>query len=175
MTRPFSVVVAALAACATAGTPQAPVDIPKELAVPEGQALVLRAAATGSQVYACKPKAADPTAYEWAFVAPEADLADADGLPLGKHYAGPTWQSSDGSKIVGAVKEKAPAPAAGDIPWLLLSVQSAEGSGALARAKFVQRIQTKGGVAPPSGCDAAHVGAEAHVPYTATYLFWAPR
>jgi len=167
--------VAALAACATAGTPQGPVDTPKELAVPEGQALVLRAAATGSQIYACKPRAAGPAAYEWAFVAPEADLADADGRPLGKHNSGPTWQSSDGSKIVGAVKEKAPAPAAGDIPWLLLSVQSAEGSGALARAKFVQRVQTKGGVAPPSGCDASHVGAEARVPYTATYLFWAPR
>ena len=115
MTRPFSVVVATLAACATGGTPQAPVDISKELAIPDGQALVLRAAATGSQIYACKPKAADPAAYEWAFIAPEADLADADGRPLGKHYAGPTWESSDGSKIVGAVKEKAPAPAAGDI------------------------------------------------------------
>ena len=34
-------------------------------------------------------------------------------------------------------------------------------------------MQTKGGVAPPSGCDAAHVGAEARMPYIATDLFWA--
>jgi len=31
----------------------------------------------------------------------------------------------------------------------------------------VQYVQTKGGVAPPSGCDAAYVRAEARVPYTA--------
>ncbi len=70
-----------------------------------------------------------------------------------------------------------PAPAAGDIPWLLLSVKSAEGSGALARAKFVQRVQTKGGVAPAVGCDAAHAGTEARVPplsssQTASFSSW---
>ncbi len=163
-----------LAACATTGAPSPSTDLPKEIAVPEGHELVLRAAARGSQIYACRPKAADASAYEWVFVAPEADLLDADGRTLGRHFAGPTWQTADGSKIVGAVKEKAPAQA-GNIPWLLLSVKSAEGTGPLARAAFVQRVQTQGGVAPLSGCDAAHAGTEARVPYTATYLFWAPR
>ena len=39
------------------------------------------------------------------------------------------------------------------------------------QAKGVLRIATNGGVAPAQGCDEAHSGQEARVPYTATYVF----
>jgi Protein of unknown function (DUF3455) len=39
----------------------------------------------------------------------------------------------------------------------------------------VQRVDTQGGVAPTSGCDAAHVGTEKSVAYTATYYFYRGR
>ena len=32
-----------------------------------------------------------------------AELVDAQGRPFAKHYAGPTWEAPDGSRIVGKV------------------------------------------------------------------------
>jgi hypothetical protein len=50
-------------------------------------------------------------------------------------------------------------------------VKSSEGSSVFTQAKGILRIATNGGVAPAQGCDEAHAGQEARVPYTATYVF----
>jgi len=92
-----------------------------------------------------------------------------EGLLVGKHYAGPTWEAPDGSKIVGKVLANEPAPKAGAIPWLLLSTESS-GSGVLAGARFVQRVNTSGGVGPTGACPTA--GTERRVDYTADYIFY---
>jgi hypothetical protein len=43
----------------------------------------------------------------------------------------------------------------------------------LSRTTFIQRLNTKGGVAPADGCStSAEVGAQALVPYTADYFFY---
>jgi hypothetical protein len=48
------------------------------------------------------------------------------------------------------------------------------GGAKLTRAKFVQRINTVGGLAPADQCaSASDVGRTAFVPYTADYLFYA--
>jgi hypothetical protein len=39
-------------------------------------------------------------------------LRSRSGRILAKHYAGPTWEASDGSKVVGEVAAKSPAPQA---------------------------------------------------------------
>ena len=39
----------------------------------------------------------------------------------------------------------------------------------------IQRLQTTGGLAPSSGCDATTVGAVARVPYTAVYFMYRTR
>ena len=57
----------------------------------EQMAFVL--AAQGVQIYTCKPSPKDPNAYAWSFVAPEATLLER-GASVGRHYAGPTWESS---------------------------------------------------------------------------------
>ena len=93
-------------------------------------------------------------ANEWGFKAPEAELIDAQGRLFAKHYAGPTWEAPDGSKIVGKILANEPAPKADAIPWLLLSAESS-GSGVLAGARFVQRIDTSGGVGPTGACPTA--------------------
>ena len=108
-------------------------------------------------------------ASEWGFKAPEAELIDARGRLFAKHYAGPTWEAPDGSKIVGKILASEPAPKTGAIPWLLLSAETS-GSGVLAGARFVQRVDTSGGVAPTGACPAA--GAERRVAYTANYIFY---
>ncbi len=136
---------------------------------PSGLKPYLAAAAKGVQIYVCKR--AETGAWSWTFKAPEADLFDGQGAKLGKHYAGPTWEGLDGDKVVGAVKASASAPAANAISWLLLDVKSREGAGAFTEAKAILRASTAGGVAPATGCDEAHAGAEARIDYTATYYF----
>ena len=138
---------------------------------PEGQRLSERVAARGVQIYECRalPSASGAA---WAFVAPEAELLDARGAVTGKHYAGPIWESADGSKIVGAVKARADAPQPSAIPWLLLSTRSVGGPGRFANVTSVQRIHTVGGMAPARTCDPSALGATERVPYSADYLLF---
>jgi hypothetical protein len=87
--------------------------VPENLKVPATQMLSLETHATGVQIYECSASKTDPTRFEWVFKAPEADLFDSEGKKVGKHYAGPTWESNDGSKMVGEVKARDKAPAEG--------------------------------------------------------------
>jgi hypothetical protein len=48
-----------------------------------------------------------------------------------------------------------------------------DGNGALSSVLSIQRIHTKGGKAPDSGCDASHVDAIQPVHYEADYIFYA--
>lgn len=138
---------------------------------PEGQRLSERVAARGVQIYECRALPNESGA-SWAFVAPEAELLDARGAVTGRHYAGPIWESTDGSKIVGAVKARADAPQASAIPWLLLSTRSVGGPGRFADVTSVQRIHTVGGMAPARTCDRSALGAIERVPYRADYLLF---
>ena len=114
----------------------------------------------------------DAGKYEWAFQAPEADLFDARGNKVGRHFAGPTWQLTDGGKVVGKVKAKADAPDGKGIPWLLLDPVEKIGPGALGETLSIQRVNTVGGQAPAEPADASKAGQVRRVDYTATYLFY---
>ena len=172
MPRFRSAIALVLAACASTPRSQ-PTAVPENLRVPDGQSLLLRAVARGTQIYTCKAKAADPAAFEWGLKAPDAELFDQSGARIGRHYAGPTWESADGSRVVGEVMQRSAVPAA--VPWLLLRAKSNEGSGTLSSVKYIQRLDTVGGVAPSPGCDAAHEGSEARVDYSANYDFYGAR
>jgi hypothetical protein len=132
-------------------------------------------AAKGVQIYECRAKKDQPAALEWAFVAPQAELLDLQGKSIGKHYAGPHWESNDGSKIVGTVKARADAPQADAIPWLLLTTKSVGGDGVFSKTTSIQRINTVGGAAPTEPCDATSVGKTVHVVYTADYVLFAQK
>jgi hypothetical protein len=169
-----------LLGCATSGDAKPPVmptkpAIPDALKTPADSAVALEARGVGVQIYECKAKKDDASAFEWTLKAPEADLLDANGKSVGKHYAGPTWESTDGSKVVGAVKAKIDSPEAGAIPWLLLDVKSTDGTGVFSKTTAVQRLATEGGKAPTDGCTAADAGKETRVPYKATYYFYAAK
>lgn len=148
--------------------------IPNAIATPAAERVVLKALAKGVQLYSCKPKEGAASTFEWTLKAPEAELLDESGKKIGKHYAGPTWEALDGSKVVGKLAAKVDAPEASAIPWLLLEAKSNEGQGVLTQVKNIQRVGTVGGKAPSAGCDAAHVGAETRVDYAATYYMYAP-
>ena len=159
--------------CATAAPASRPAaQVPDALKVPAEQKLALAANATGVQIYECKPKSDDSSRYEWALKAPEAELTGEGGAPLGKHYAGPTWESTDGSKVAGQVKARDPGPDASAIPWLLLEAKSASGDGVLGKVTAIQRIDTVGGKAPAEGCSQEAAGQQTRVNYQARYLFY---
>ena len=149
----------------------APASIPDAIKAPATEKLAHTFAAKGVQIYECRAKKDDPTQFEWALKAPAADLFDASDEKVGRHYTGPTWESFDGSKVVGEVKGRFDSPD-GSIPWLLLATKKAEGTGIFGHVTSIQRINTEGGKAPSGGCDVAHGGQELRVSYAATYLFY---
>ena len=126
--------------------------------------VAMHAYAVGVQIYRWNGTA-------WVFVAPAAVLyanEDHDG-EVGTHYAGPTWESNSGSKVVG-LRLAGCTPDPNSIPWLLLAAVASEGPGILHRVTYIQRVNTVGGLAPATPGSA--VGQEAQVPYTAEYVFY---
>jgi hypothetical protein len=147
-------------------------QVPKELQPPANEQLLLQVHAKGVQIYSCK---ADGGQFGWTLKAPDAQLFDKDGKPFGKHFAGPSWESNDGSRVTGKAVANSPSPDADSIQWLLVTVVSRDGDGMLTRVTSIQRINTKGGKAPASGCDASHAEQEQRVAYTADYVFFTPK
>ncbi len=146
------------------GTAQTLPSIPDNLKPPGTEKLALQARAEGDQIYTCDGST-------WVLSGPDAKLFDETGKQVASHFAGPTWEWSDGSRVVGRpVANAAPDPAS--IPWLLLTVTDHQGSGAMHRVSSIQRLSTKGGKAPASGCDMSHKGETARAHYTAIYCFY---
>jgi hypothetical protein len=147
---------------------------PAEIAVPAGHKPTFMAMAKGVQVYECA--AGEGGALAWKLHAPKADLLDGNGAVIGSHYGGvdkgmapgPYWEAKDGSRVHGAKPAKAPHE--GSIDLLRLEAADVTGAGVLAGVKFIQRLDTTGGVAPAGACTA---GQTTEVPYTATYYFFA--
>jgi hypothetical protein len=151
--------------------PPAPV-VPSEIQVADGNKVFLVGHAVGVQIYSCNPTA---SGFTWGFVAPRANLYDDNGKLIITHFGGPTWQATDGSKVVGQVVQPVTVdPTA--IPWVLLSTPSPTAGpdgDRLVDTTFIQRIATTGGLAPPAAeCDATTAGTVAEVPSTADYVFW---
>jgi hypothetical protein len=147
-----------------ASAPAAETLLPDAIAAP-GETIVLSVHAEGAQVYDCKAGADGKLA--WAFREPIATLL-ADGKTVGRHYAGPSWEHSDGSAVTGKGVGSIPGARPNDIPWLKLEVVSRRGSGILSGVTTVQRINTSGGKLD-GPCDKA--GAYRSVPYSADYVF----
>ena len=139
-------------------------EVPAAIQVPGGTNKVhFHAYAEGVQIYAW-------SGTSWVFRAPEAVLYDADGDVVGIHYAGPTWESESGSKVVGARVASASSASANSIPQLLLKAVSVEGPGIFARTTYIQRVNTHGGLAPAAS--GTTIGQEVRVAYTAEYFFY---
>ena len=165
--------VAVLSACA--GAPMMmKIDnaaLPEAVRVPAGQKVMMATTGVGELTYECREKKDAAGQHEWAFVGPVATLFGADKKAVGKYYAGPTWEAADGSKVTG--KQVAVAPAApGSIPLQLVKAEPAMGTGAMTGVSYIQRLNTKGGVAPAMACDAMGKGKRQVVAYEADYVFY---
>lgn len=156
---------------ATAGTSFAAEALPEPVRVPAGHVMTMETVGVGEITYECREKKDMAGAFEWAFVVPVAVLNDMQNKPVGKYYGGPTWEANDGSKVTG--KQVAIAPASpGNIPLQLVKAEPATGKGAMTGTSYIQRLETKGGVAPSATCDMATKGAKQQVAYQAKYVFF---
>ncbi len=139
---------------------------PDSLKPPTGEHLLVHAHASGQQIYTCDGS-------KWILSGPDAQLFDEAGRNVGSHFAGPTWQWSDGSRVTARpIASATPDPES--IPWLLLTATGHTGDGAMKNVSSIQRLQTKGGKAPANGCEESHKGAQARVSYAADYFFYVP-
>jgi hypothetical protein len=76
--------------------------------------------------------------------------------------------------VQGQLMASRPAPASGSVAWLLLRAKPGTATGSMAQVAFIRRTETKGGVAPPAGCEAAKdAGTVVRIPYSADYTFYA--
>lgn len=128
----------------------------------------------GKQVYDCPPGATIG-----AFREPVAGMFSLSGLPTAIHgftdpasvRVSPFWTSFDGSRVNGSPLASVPSPAgaSSNIPWLKVKGSSV-GAGVFANVAFIQRIDTKGGVAPTCQGKPPTVAVD----YVANYVFWVP-
>lgn len=135
-------------------------SVPPALAVPAGQRLAAdMRVVQGSQVYQC-------VGGTWTLLEPDAVLRSGNTLVL--HTRGPAWTSaSDGSSVTGT--PIATVPKSGAVPELLLRATANRGIGLLGDVDFVQRLDTRGGVAPTTTCTDGQTQA---VNYSAEYRFY---
>jgi hypothetical protein len=154
---------------AAVGCAAAP-SVPAPLRVPPGQELRVQLHATGVQIYQCQPKG--DSQFEWVFKQPEATLFTKRGKNSGRHYAGPTWEANDGSKVIGEVLAHQDSPTPNAIPWLLLRAKATSGHGVFTRVQYIQRLNTVGGNAPAVLCRQDQSGQQLRASYSADYLFY---
>ena len=169
-----SAVAAILAACSSA--PMAVMydqsALPDAVKVPTGNKVAMETVGVGQITYECRDKKDAAGQYEWVFVGPDAALNDRSGKKMGKYFGPPaTWEGMDGSKLTGTQMAVAPA-GAGNIPSQLVKANPAMGTGAMTGVTYIQRVATKGGVAPSMACDAGSKGKKEIVNYQADYIFY---
>jgi Protein of unknown function (DUF3455) len=154
--------------------PPCTVTIPDTLKAGTDEVLIASYYGVGTQNYEVKVDTASSGAFKWVFIEPVANLYDNKGNLVVLHFKGPTWQYiADSSSITGAVIVNIPSPVPSqNIPWLLLNNKANAGTGFFARVNRVQRLDTRGGVAPTAPPTVEMLGATVKVPYSALYNFY---
>ncbi len=169
--------VSLIAACGSM-SPMMPVysqaALPASVQVPAGNKVAMETVGVGEITYQCSAKKDMAGQYEWVFVGPDARLNDRSGKQVGKYYGPPaTWEAMDGSRLTAVQLAVAPnAGMAGSIPLQLVKANPAMGSGAMQGVTYIQRVDTRGGVAPALPCAAGNLNAKQIVKYQADYIFY---
>jgi hypothetical protein len=167
-----------------------PPPVPANLEVEAPNQAFLLGRGIGTQNYVCRP-VQSLGRVDWVLFTPQATLFGDGDVQLTTHFFGPNpvengtiraaWQDSlDTSTVWGRVIASSFDPAfvkAGAIPWLLVEATGTQagptGGETLSQTTFIQRVNTEGGAAPPTGCDQPQdIGSTAFVPYAADYFFY---
>ena len=143
-------------------TPNGSLD--PSIQVGAGFTIVASLRGVGKQIYDCAGGV-------YVFREPAAGLFTSRGVPAAIHGKGPFWTNFDGSRVDGTADGSFKSPDPKSVAWLRLKGAPTGASGVFSKVAFIQRIDTRGGVQPPS-CTAPSTIA---VDYTANYVFWAPQ
>jgi Protein of unknown function (DUF3455) len=141
-----------------------------KIKVPSDREPVLKLAARGAQVFRCEKRDAQGA---WVFRQPDGELLDAAGKVVGRHGANFSFEHVDGSRLLSTIAAHDDAPKPTDLRWLLMTTRSF-GNGAFEGVTHVQRVNTSGGMPPPT-CDLAHAGRVLRVDFTADFVFYRAR
>jgi hypothetical protein len=170
--------------------PPTPPPVPGEIEVPPGYKPFLAFHGVGTQGYVCVAVGA---AYSWAPFGPQATLFNGDEEQRLTHFLSPTpysllpnptfQHSRDSSAVWGQLVRSSSDPdyvASDAIPWLLLEAavvgESPTGGDTLMVTRYIQRLNTVGGLAPAAGCARrADISKRALVYYEADYVFFKER
>jgi hypothetical protein len=166
--------IAALSACAgqPLHSPYNQAGLPAAVQVPAGHGVAMETSAAGDIGYQCRAHKEIAGRYEWVLLGPDAGLKDRSGKTVGRYYGPPaTWEGSEGSRITGAQLAVAP-NGEGNIPLQLVKANA--GTGSMQGVSYVQRVATRGGVAPAAACGQANEGGKQLVRYSADYIFYKP-
>ena len=146
--------------------------MPASVKVPAGHRVAMEAVGVGETAYECREKKDAAGQYEWVFLGPEAVLNDRCGKKIGSYFGPPaTFENMDGSKVVGVQMAVSPS-SPGNLPIQLAKANPTTGSGAMVGVTYVQRVNTKGGVAPATACGMATKGDLQKVKFQADYIFY---
>ena len=174
--RALSIVVLSLLAVPASGAIAPPAGLALNLQPTAEEAPAFRLLASGIQVYECRAALTAPEQYRWAFVAPDATLNDpASGHDVAAYRSIDQWNSLTDRSSVSAVLRATQQAGADDLPWAYMRAIPASQDGMFAGVTSIQRVNTRGGAAPRTGCSADTAGTEARVPFTAEYYFYKRR
>lgn len=179
-----------LSGVAYAADPITPPSVPGTLEPPVGSKPILVGHAMGTQNYICAPGTTAGTV-EWFFLGPQATVYNDSFQEIVTHFLSKnpyrgdalqaTWLHSRDASEVWAVKLRGSTDSnyvsPGAIEWLLLEVKGAQagptGGDKLSTAKYIQRVNTQGGMKPPADeCTWSTVNTRKFVDYQADYYFW---
>lgn len=161
-------------------------EVPTDLEVPATEEVFLLGHGVGTQNYICQP-AASLGRVAWTLFTPQATLFSDDAEQLTTHFFSinpeepntvrVTWEDSRDTSTIWARLLKSATVTPDAVAWLKLEVVGRRvgptGGNTLFGTTFVQRLNTKGGLAPSTGCDNPQdIGGKAFMPYTADYFFY---
>jgi len=174
--RALTTVVFSLLALPAFGAIAPPAGLARNLQPTADEAPSFRLLASGIQVYECRAALTGADQYHWVFVAPDATLNDpASGHDVAAYRSIDQWNSLTDLSSVSAVLRATQEAGADDLPWTYMRAIPASEDGMFAGVTSVQRVNTRGGAAPRTGCSADTAGTEARVPFTAEFYFYKRR
>ena len=134
---------------------------------------VLALSESGVNIFVCKPRLGAPGDYAWSFVAPDATLYDG-ARSVARQTSPNLWESTGDRSSVSGFPRAAQNAGGDNLPWALYLARPAGDDGMFAGVTSIQRVNTRGGVEPTSGCTADNAGAEQRIAFNADYYFYRP-
>ena len=173
MGKGFLAGAAALLAVAPAIAAIAPPAVAPRLQVSAAEQPALVLSEAGVNIFECRPRAGTPDGYGWTFIAPDATLYDGN-RSVARRTTPSLWESTDDRTSVSGFARAAVNAGGDNLPWAVFRAAPIGEAGLFAGVSSIQRVNTRGGVAPAAGCTADNAGAEQRVAFTADYYFYRP-